>query len=282
MCIRDRAESQALVAQLQQENEALTRSIEELEEKITTQHLRAHNQEADKAKLDEVATQHADTQRENIRLMEQLAIGEQEIVRLKEAYTKAVQVCQSLKTRLSSKQTAETGVDKTAEIQQQLDQSEQSLHEAQERACEAERALQSRGSEMRAIEDDMKCAHEENEALKARLREVVSQNEILSRSLQHHEAEQASKTSDTAEMSAHKDTIESMQTQLADQEKNLTNAKQQLEESTKLKDNEIRLVSTAFFEVGLELQKRWKAPQGGKTWLSKRRQMVNQERRIVN
>lgn len=60
------------------------------------------------------------------------------------------------------------------------------------------------------------------------------------------------------EMQAHRLTIQSLQSQLAEQEKNLANTKQQLEESTKLKDNEIKLVSTAFYEVGLELQKRWK------------------------
>ena len=38
----------------------------------------------------------------------------------------------------------------------------------------------------------------------------------------------------------------------------MANTKQQLEETTKLKDHEIKLVSTAFYEVGLELQKRWK------------------------
>ena len=63
---------------------------------------------------------------------------------------------------------------------------------------------------------------------------------------------------ESQEVQAHRRTIQSLQTQLTEQEKNLANTKQQLEESTKLKDNEIKLVSTAFYEVGLELQKRWK------------------------
>eukprot|EP00658_Telonema_sp_P-2_P020963 TRINITY_DN18323_c0_g1_i2.p2 TRINITY_DN18323_c0_g1~~TRINITY_DN18323_c0_g1_i2.p2 ORF type:complete len:135 (+),score=37.51 TRINITY_DN18323_c0_g1_i2:192-596(+) len=132
---------------------------------------------------------------------------------------------------------------------------------------------------MRAVADDLKCAQEESEGLKERLREIVSQNEQLGRRLEQTERSQMMATEDNAEMQAHKLTIQSLQAQLSEQEKNLANTKQQLDESTKLKDNEIRLVSTAFYEVGLELQKRWKAPQIGKTWLSKRRQQINQERR---
>lgn len=273
------AESQAQVAQLQQENEALKLSLGDLEETLSNQKLDQHNNQDAAIKLNEAASQQADSQREIVRLTEQLGISEQEITRLKEAYTKAVQVCQSLKTRLSAKQASGAGEERADQLQQEVNTTEQKLHEAQERACEAERALQGKASEMRALEDDLKCVHEETEGLKERLREIVSQNEMLNRRLEHNEHSQMVQSDENSELATHKMTIQSLQSQLAEQEKNLANTKQQLDESTKLKDNEIKLVSTAFYEVGLELQKRWKAPQVGKTWLSKRRQMINQERR---
>eukprot|EP00656_Telonema_subtile_P007373 TRINITY_DN13464_c0_g1_i1.p1 TRINITY_DN13464_c0_g1~~TRINITY_DN13464_c0_g1_i1.p1 ORF type:complete len:546 (-),score=268.28 TRINITY_DN13464_c0_g1_i1:247-1884(-) len=266
------AEAQALNAHLQQENEALHTSIAGLEERVSSQKLQEINYETTEDKL---TAQQAEAQREIARLSEQLQITDQEVARLKEAYTKAVQVAQSLKSRLSAKQTNTAGEDQLAELQQQLDYTENKLQAAEEKAATAEHSLQSRGSEMRALDGELKSAQEENEGLKDRLREVVAQGEMLNRRLDNTESSQMG---DTQEMSAHKLTIQSLQTQLAEKEKSLCNTQQQLDESAKLKDHEIKLVSTAFFEVGLELQKRWKAPQLNKTWLSKRRQTLNERR----
>lgn len=266
------AEQQAIVAQLQQENESLKATIAATASKDA-------GAEADR--MQESAAQQAEAQREITKLTEQLAITDGEVVRLKEAYTKAVQVCQTLKTRLqdTTKQSGEVGAEKLAELQEMVNSKETQVQDLEERACGAERELQSKGTEMRALEDDLSFAREENEGLRNRLTELSSQNEMAQRQLA--DSASAGSTDESAEMSAHKQTIASMQVQLTEQEKNLANTKQQLEETTKLKDHEIKLVSTAFYEVGLELQKRWKSPQVGKTWLSKKRQQISQERRIM-
>ena len=105
--------------------------------------------------------QQAEAQREITKLTEQLAITDGEVVRLKEAYTKAVQVatslwiaaateggqwqvCQTLKTRLqdTTKQSGEVGAEKLAELQEMVNSKETQVQDLEERACGAERELQ--------------------------------------------------------------------------------------------------------------------------------------------
>ena len=105
--------------------------------------------------------QQAEAQREITKLTEQLAITDGEVVRLKEAYTKAVQVatslridaanegghwqvCQTLKTRLqdTTKQSGEVGAEKLAELQEMVNSKDTQVQDLEERACGAERELQ--------------------------------------------------------------------------------------------------------------------------------------------
>ena len=65
---------------------------------------------------------------------------------------------------------------------------------------------------------------------------------------------------------------------LHEKDKQLENLKSTLDESTKLMDNEIKLVSTAFYEIGLELQQRWRAPPQPRSWLGVQRRRLQQER----
>ena len=72
--------------------------------------------------------------------------------------------------------------------------------------------------------------------------------------------------------------MQQLQNQLHEKDKQLENLKSTLDESTKLKDNEIKLVSTAFYEIGLELQQRWRAPPQPRSWLGVQRRRLQQER----
>lgn len=251
------AEQQALVAHLQQENDALQvvllqfggrlirfcvfqASITELEEKVSTSKLQEDNNQSTELKLQEAAAQvnlssvrcsfiidvtlvcqHSEVQRENVRLTEQLENSQQEVNRVKDSYAKAVQVrtypcrlgcsivgqvCQSLKNRLqeSISQSGDVGAEKLAEVQQSLDEAEKRAQEAEERAFQAEAALQvcsnaleldpeccldaqSKASDMRALEQDLKCTTDESEGLKQRLSEVAAQAEMQARRLANDE-----------------------------------------------------------------------------------------------
>lgn len=81
-----------------------------------------------------------------------------------------------------------------------------------------------------------------------------------------------------AQMPGHELGIQNLQAQMNEKDKQLENLKSTLDEATKLKDNEIKLVSTAFYEIGLELQQRWRAPPQPKSWLGTQRRKLQQER----
>ena len=72
--------------------------------------------------------------------------------------------------------------------------------------------------------------------------------------------------------------VQNLQNQLHEKDKALENLKSTLDESTKLKDSEIKLVSTAFYEIGLELQQRWRAPPQPRSWLGAHRKRLQSER----
>jgi len=198
-------------------------------------------------------------------LTQEKEAAEKEVARLKEQLTKAVNVASMLKQKVKDK-------DEQLMAQAQGVSQDAGASAATEvRVGQLEEALREKEQELASA-----TKLTETEALRREEKIAALQDEVsnLTEQLQQNKTDLVQ----GSEMAGQKLAVQDLQNKMHDKDKQIENLKSTLDESTKLKDSEIRLISTAFYEIGLEVQQRWRAPPPGRSWLAVQRKKLQSER----
>jgi len=205
-----------------------------------------------------------------------------EIERLKEQLTKAVQVASLLKSKVKDKdeqlvKQAQGSADGQAQAVA-LAESQSRVSELEQAVGEREQALQQAANKVADGETSLGQAKAREAALQQEATDLAKKLEAAASAAAAPPPPPAAPLTPGGEGSGQALAMQQLQNQIHEKDKQLENLKSTLDESTKLKDNEIKLVSTAFYEIGLELQQRWRAPPQPRSWLGQQRRRLQQER----